>query len=313
MDKDKYTNSLIERNSKGLLNEKEQAVLAEYLNAVGVQLQLRGVSEADAQKQIAEILKETSHFSPNLDKQYNQALSQLSTQARQEWQAMIGTDALLAGPGRVSQIMRLALISGGSYQTGTGLAQIADGKIAEGSINVGLGSAAVSGGYLGNKVTTGKPNGGIVSPGNSVWQENTLVKYPYYDKPQQGGTLNIGAGNKPIEGAYNISHPDYPKGIGVYANNLSNVATSSQKTVIMENPYGFKPFNEEVLRVLDKNGTVVVTGSWNNPAMKNIEKEAKKNGFKLVEVKTISSDGFKDSNGKPINNPTVKEYKFERE
>ncbi|MBQ0528513.1 VENN motif pre-toxin domain-containing protein [Providencia rettgeri] len=157
IDKDKYTNSLIERNSKGLLNEKEQAVLVEYLNAVGVQLQLRGVSEADAQKQIADILKETSHIGPNLDEQYNQALSQLSTQARQEWQAMIGTDALLAGPGRISQIMRLALISGGSYQTGTGLAQIADGKIAEGSINVGLGGLAVSGGYLGNKVT-GKPD-----------------------------------------------------------------------------------------------------------------------------------------------------------
>ncbi len=147
---------------------------------------------------------------------------------------------------------------------------------------------------------------------------NTLIPWEkgYYNKPQQGGTLNVGAGKKPIENAYNISHPDYPRGLGVHAgnaNDLSNIATGSQKVIVMENPYGFKPFNNEVLRVLDKDGTMVVTGSWNNPAMKNIEKEAKKNGFKLVEVKVISSEGFKNSNGKPINNPTVKEYKFERE
>ncbi|MEI9535675.1 VENN motif pre-toxin domain-containing protein, partial [Moellerella wisconsensis] len=173
MDKDKYTNSLIDRNSKGLLNGKEQAVLTEYLNAIGVQLQLRGVSEADALKQINVILNDTSRAEPVLDEQYNKALNQLSTQARHEWQAMIGTDALLAGPGRISQLMRLALISGGSYQTGTGLAQIADGKITDGLINVGLGSAAVSGGYLGNKVT-GKPNGGIISPESNIWQTGTI-------------------------------------------------------------------------------------------------------------------------------------------
>ncbi len=147
---------------------------------------------------------------------------------------------------------------------------------------------------------------------------NTLIPWEkgYYNKPQQGGTLNVGAGKKPIENAYNISHPDYPRGLGVHAgnaNDLSNVATGSQKVIVMENPYGFKSFNNEVLRVLDKNGTMVITGSWNNPAIKNIEKEAKKNGFKLVEVKVISREGFKNSNGKPINNPTVKEYKFERE
>ncbi|MEX6158381.1 MULTISPECIES: cytidine deaminase-like fold-containing protein [Providencia] len=175
IDKDKYTNSLIDRNSKGLLNEKEQAVLTEYLNAIGVQLQLRGVSEADALKQINVILNDTNRAEPVLDEQYNKALSQLSTQARHEWQAMSGTDTLLAGSGRISQLMRLALISGGSYQTGTGLVQIADGKIAEGSINVGLGGLAVSGGYLGNKVTTGKPNGGIISPETTIVQESSKV------------------------------------------------------------------------------------------------------------------------------------------
>ncbi|EOI7706831.1 hypothetical protein AB7Y49_11285 [Providencia vermicola] len=114
------------------------------------------MSEADAFKAVEQILKYPNYL-PDLTAEYNKVLSQLSTQARHEWQAMIGTDALLAGPGRASQLMRLALISGGSYQTGTGLAQIADGKIADGLINFGIGSATVSGGYLGNKVT-GKPN-----------------------------------------------------------------------------------------------------------------------------------------------------------
>ncbi|ELY4483366.1 hypothetical protein SMZ77_004165, partial [Cronobacter turicensis] len=99
-------------------------------------------------------------------------------------------------------------------------------------------------GYAGNELV----DSGIVSPGNYLWQENTLVKKPFYDKPQEGGILNIGAGNRPIEGAYNISHPDYPKGPGVYAgdaNDLSNIATGSQTKIIMENPYGFEPFNDE--------------------------------------------------------------------
>ncbi|ELY3761621.1 hypothetical protein SMX63_003743 [Cronobacter universalis] len=65
-------------------------------------------------------------------------------------------------------------------------------------------------GYAGNEFV----DSGIVSPGNYLWQESTLVKKTFYDKPQEGEILNIGAGNRPIEGAYNISHPDYPKGVG---------------------------------------------------------------------------------------------------
>ena len=137
----------------------------------------------------------------------------------------------------------------------------------------------------------------------------------YLNKLEQGGTLNIGAGNKPIEGAQKISHPDHPMGKGVYpgnANDLSNIATGSQKVIIMENPYKYKPFNDEVLRVLDKNGTIIVKGSWNNPSMNNIEKIAKSKGFTLVEKNIIPSKGYLQSNGKPIQNPTITEYKFIR-
>nr|WP_282561487.1 VENN motif pre-toxin domain-containing protein [Providencia rettgeri] len=173
-DKDNYTDKLLYQYGQGTLDKAGEAALTEYLNAYATQLQLRGMSEADAFKAVEQILKYPSSATPDLSAEYNKALGQLSTEERHAWQAMIGTDALLAGPGRASQLMRLALISGGSYQTGTGIAQIADGKIADGLINVGLGSAAVSGGYLGNKVTTGKPSGGIVSPETNVWQTGTI-------------------------------------------------------------------------------------------------------------------------------------------
>ena len=174
-DKDNYTDKLLYQYGQGTLDKVGEAALTEYLNAYATQLQLRGMSEVDAFKAVEQILKYPSSATPDLSAEYNKALGQLSTEERHTWQAMIGTDALLAGPGRASQLMRLALISGGSYQTGTGLAQIADGKIAEGSINVGLGGLAVSGGYLGNKVTTGKPNGGIVAPETTIVQESSKV------------------------------------------------------------------------------------------------------------------------------------------
>ncbi|WP_392553614.1 VENN motif pre-toxin domain-containing protein [Orbus wheelerorum] len=138
---------------------------------------------------------------------------------------------------------------------------------------------------------------------------------PYLAKAEKGGTLNIGAGNKPIEGTYNISNPDYLMGKGVYAgnaNDLSKIATGSQKTIIMENPYGFKPFNDEILRVLDNNGTIIIKGSWNNPSMKNLEKIAESKGFTLSEKNIISSKGYSQSDGMQIKNETITEYIFNK-
>lgn len=82
---------------------------------------------------------------------------------------------MLAGPGRTSQLMRLALIPGGMNQIEKGINQVADGEWTEGSINIGLGGLIVSGNYLGHKVTAGKPNGGIISPESKVIQESSWV------------------------------------------------------------------------------------------------------------------------------------------
>lgn len=137
----------------------------------------------------------------------------------------------------------------------------------------------------------------------------------YLNKLEQGGTLNIGAGNKPIEGAQKISHPDHPMGKGVYpgnANDLSNIATGSQNKVIIDNPYGYKPINNEVMRVLNKDGVLIIRGGGGNKYIRNIEKIAADNGLKLVEKKTISSKGYTQSDGSPIKNPTINEYIFKK-
>ncbi|MWP63316.1 hypothetical protein, partial [Gilliamella sp. Pas-s25] len=91
-----------------------------------------------------------------------------------------------------------------------------------------------------------------------------------------------------------------------------NIATGSQNKIIMENPYKYDPLGSEILRVLDNNGTIIIKGSWNNPSMKNIEKIAADKGFTLSEKNVISSKGYSQSNGKPIQNETITEYKFIR-
>ncbi|NIH20118.1 VENN motif pre-toxin domain-containing protein [Morganella morganii] len=172
-DKDAYTDKLVTLYNKGELDKKGQAELAEYLDAVGIQLQLRGVSESDAKILIENILNYPGGYKDTRSAYY-EALGHLSAEERHAWQAAIGTDVLLAGPGRTSQLMRLALIPGGLNQIEKGIDQIADGKFAEGGINVGLGGLIVSGSYLGNKVTAGKPNSGIISPENHVWQTESI-------------------------------------------------------------------------------------------------------------------------------------------
>ncbi|EOL9072635.1 hemagglutinin repeat-containing protein [Cronobacter turicensis] len=264
----------------------------------------------------------TRDISPQ-ERLYKDAISNLGAVNEHAYWGRVGEPVLNFLPGAPGLVVNVKdAITGGS-QMGQATASFLNdgpnadsaGSFLEGFLNA---AGAVAGthwgyksGYAGNELV----DSGIVSPGNYLWQESTLVKKPFYDKPQEGGILNIGAGNRPIEGAYNISHPDYPKGPGVYAgdaNDLSNIATGSQKTIIMENPYGFKPFNDEVLRVLDKDGTIVVKGTWNNPAIQRIEKDAKKYGFTLTERNVIPSTGFSQTDGKPIKNKKVTEYKFKK-
>lgn len=62
----------------------------------------------------------------------------------------------------------------------------------------------------------------------------------YYNAPKKNGTINVGAGKQPIPDAYNIDLKAAPD-LGIHygdANNLSNIATGSQKRVIINNPYG---------------------------------------------------------------------------
>ncbi|HAW1183292.1 TPA: hypothetical protein JLL85_004880, partial [Escherichia coli] len=171
---DKYNDKLIAGYKAGKLDDAGKAELARFLNEYGTQLQLyRGMSEAEASQVIDSILKYDS-IGPVLTKEYNEAYRYLNSAGVHLSQAVIGTDALLAGPGRISQLMRLSLAAGGSYQTGKGIAQVSDGKIAEGGTNIALGSAAIFGGYVGNKVV-GKPSGGIISPESKVIQESSWV------------------------------------------------------------------------------------------------------------------------------------------
>ncbi|HDI3034133.1 TPA: hemagglutinin repeat-containing protein [Cronobacter turicensis] len=264
----------------------------------------------------------TRDISPQ-ERLYKDAISDLGAVNEHAYWGRVGEPVLNFLPGAPGLVVNVKdAITGGS-QMGQATASFLNdgpnadsaGSFLEGFLNA---AGAVAGthwgyksGYAGNELV----DSGIVSPGNYLWQESTLVKKPFYDKPQEGGILNIGAGNRPIEGAYNISHPDYPKGVGVYAgdvNDLSNIATGSQTKIIMENPYGFEPFNDEVVRVLDQNGTIVVKGTWNNPKIKGIEKKAKKYGFTLTEKNVIPSTGFSQTDGKSIANDTVTEYIFKK-
>ena len=103
----------------------------------------------------------------------------------------------------------------------------------------------------------------------------------------KNGTLNIGAGTKPIEGAYNIDIN--PQVIGVYAGNaadLSSIATNSQSKISMENPYKYNPLNSEVYRVLESGGTVNITGNMSNKYFNSVYKmtdvELKGAGYEII-------------------------------
>ncbi|EOC0078884.1 VENN motif pre-toxin domain-containing protein [Cronobacter turicensis] len=171
---DKYNDKLIASYKAGKLDNASKAELARFLNEYGTQLQLnRGMSEAEASQVIDSILRFNS-IGPILTKEYNEAYRYLNSAGVQFSQAAMGTDALLAGPGGISQLMRLSLAAGGSYQTGKGIAQVSDGRIAEGGTNIALGSLAIFGGYVGNKLAD-KLSGGIISSESNFIHENSLV------------------------------------------------------------------------------------------------------------------------------------------
>lgn len=137
----------------------------------------------------------------------------------------------------------------------------------------------------------------------------------YLEKPaDENGTLNIGARGKPIEGAYNIDID--PKSPDVYygdATHLANIKTGSQNRIIFENPFGYDPLNPEVLRVLSRDGEIIITGSRSN--MKKLIKQLDDKGLKIKgERRDIPNDGsYLTTDGEKIMSPMLDQYKFIRD
>ncbi|MEZ7733985.1 hemagglutinin repeat-containing protein, partial [Fusobacterium periodonticum] len=119
---------------------------------------------------------------------------------------------------------------------------------------------------------------------------NKINQEIYLSNPEQNGVLVIGAGNKPIKGAYNVDIKENIK-IGVFkgdATNLVNVPTGSQAKVIIENPYGFDPLNPEILRVVKPGGEIRITGTEKNKFFKKMFKKNKgENGELIVDITKI--------------------------
>ncbi|EOC0074828.1 hemagglutinin repeat-containing protein [Cronobacter turicensis] len=207
---DKYNDKLIAGYKAGKLDNASKAELARFLNEYGTQLQLyRGMSEAEASQVIDSILRFNS-IGPILTKEYNEAYRYLNSAGVQLSQAAMGTDALLAGPGRISQLMRLSLAAGGSYQTGKGIAQVSDGRIAEGGANIALGSLAIFGGYIGNKLAD-KPSGGVISSQSNFIHENSLVldKKMHTSIPKVEAELIDNESSKIFKDTNQGNRPDY--------------------------------------------------------------------------------------------------------
>mgnify|MGYP005777248851 CR=1 FL=1 len=152
----------------------------------------------------------------------------------------------------------------------------------------------------------------------NVLEDKSVIKKEsitskYLDQPaDKNGTLNIGAGRKPIEGAYNIDlNPATP---GVYtgdATNLTNIASGSQSKIIIENPYGYNPLNPEIIRVLEPGGVIEVTGSKANGFVNKIPQQAQQMGFSVTEVQVPNVGQFTTTNGVVISSertPTFIKY-----
>lgn len=140
------------------------------------------------------------------------------------------------------------------------------GGIGYGSYHLLNGTQTSFGGYAGSMAFGGASAGLMYGLMNGFSRPPSS---PYLNSPQNNGTLNIGAGRNPIDGAYNIDiDPQVP---GVHygnATNLSNIPTGSQSQVIIQNPYKYQALNSEVYRVLQPGGSVNMIGNWSNPFFK---------------------------------------------
>ena len=90
---------------------------------------------------------------------------------------------------------------------------------------------------------------------------------------------------------------------GVYmgdATDLSNIASGSQKLIIIENPYGYDPLNSEILRVLAADGTIEITGAGANKYANKTPKRAPKLGFSVTVEMVPNIGQFTTTDGAVI-------------
>ncbi|ODP27405.1 hypothetical protein PTI45_03211 [Paenibacillus nuruki] len=197
------------------------------------------------------------------------------------------------------------IFTGVNYVTGDQLS-VAD-RVANGG---GVLLSWVPGGKIAGKaLTKGAIDGGS-------WVIARVAKTPgkYLESPAEiNGMLNIGARGRPIEGTYNIDID--PKSQGVHygdANQLTNIKTGSQNKIIIENPYGYDPLNSEILRVLSKDGEIIITGSGSN--MKKILRQLEDKGLQVKgERRDIANDGtYLTTDGEIIKSEFLDQYIFVR-
>ncbi len=173
---DKSSNLLLDKYQKGQLNYADKQQLAGLLNQYGYELQtMYGYSEERAAEAVHGLLTGGAFVASAADaKAYNEALGYLKTYSAQSGQAAVGTDALMVLPGVPGALARGAVAAGGAFQAGTGIGQIVDGNYGDGTLNVGLGTAAVFGSLAGQGAVS-KPGGAIVSQGDAnFWQNSTI-------------------------------------------------------------------------------------------------------------------------------------------
>lgn len=126
---------------------------------------------------------------------------------------------------------------------------------------------------------------------------------PFLKRPAaSNGTLNIGAGNRPVSGAFNIDIN--PRVTGVHrgnGTNMPNVRTGSQSRIIIEHPQ-FDVFNSEVRRVLQPGGRIEITGSYANRYFTTALNQLDDLGFRRVGTRIdVPNNGqFTNNLGQPL-------------
>ena len=137
---------------------------------------------------------------------------------------------------------------------------------------------------------------------------------PLSEPARSNGTLNVGAGSKPMNGAYNIDLENFNPEIGVYqgdATLMEGIADGSQSTIYFENPYNYYPINENSIRVLESNGKMEIIGSPSNKYVNHTPQYCEEFGlnYELSEIQNVGQ--YTRSNGtviSPETTPTFLHY-----